>query len=209
MPSDVAKSTVASQAAASESVASNDRTPPSAARASATARTGGPATVAETAFESIRPSSAQIASAAAQSPVAFSVSVVPSPESGRTRTAMRRFFPASTRFASIRRPFSTSSAPAPNAVSFSPSNSSPKTISNPNRLDPSCAAGRPANSAVSGGTSTTVPVASPSATAAPDAFDSVTENVSSSSAAVSWCAATSTVASVSPAANVSVPEAAS
>ena len=53
-----------------------------------------------------------------------------------------------------------------------------------------------------------MPVASASATAAPDAFDSVRVNVSSSSAAVSWNAATSTVASVSPAANVSVPEAA-
>ena len=54
-----------------------------------------------------------------------------------------------------------------------------------------------------------MPVAVPSPIVAPEAFESVTVNVSSSSTAVSWCAATSTCAAVSPAANVSVPETAS
>ena len=55
----------------------------------------------------------------------------------------------------------------------------------------------------------TVPVASPFSIAAPDAFDSRSENVSSSSAAKSESARTSTVCAVSPGTNVSVPDTAS
>lgn len=106
---------------------------------------GGPVTVADTGPDSIRPSLAQIAPAAAQSVVPGSVSVISSPEDGRTRTATRRFSPCVTRFASTSRPFVISSAPASNAASRSPSNSSLNTIWKPNSLAPSCAFGRPWN----------------------------------------------------------------
>ena len=102
----------------------------------------GPDTVADTGLESFRPSAAQIALAAAQSVVAARVSVMSSYEDGRTRTATRRFSPRVTRFVSTSRPPVTSSSPAANADSRTPSNSSLNTISKPNSFFPWCAAGR-------------------------------------------------------------------
>ncbi len=182
------------------------RASPVMAGAPVAAALPGPDTVAETAPESFRPSRVQIASAAAQSVVAASVSVISSSDDGRTRTATRRFSPRVTRFASTSRPFATSSAPASNAVSFRPRNSSLNTISKPNSFLPSCAAGTPSKLAVSAGSpsSSMVPVAAPPSSVAPDGFDSVSVKVSSSSSAVS----TRTVSEVAPAAKVSVPDAA-
>ena len=171
----------------------------------------GPDTVAETGLESFRPSAAQIALAAVQSVVAASVSVMAASEDGRTRTATRRFSPRVTRLVSTSRPPVTSSAPAANAVSRRPSNSSLNTTSKPNSFFPSCPAGRLSKLAVSAAgssSSSMVPVAVASPSVAPPAFDSVSVKVSSFSSAESSVVSTRTVFDVVPAAKVSVPDAA-
>ena len=191
----------------------NTTADPSVALASATLRAGvtsGPATVADTACDSFRPSGVQMAPVALQSVVSGSRITTSASESGLTSMFQCWSLPSVFRRAAFTLPPVTSNAESRNVLKLSPATFSLNDSVNVNALEPSWLAGTFENEAVRGARSLSliVPVAVESPSVAFVGLDSVSVKVSFSSSTESSVVATLTVFDVSFAANVSVPDAA-
>ena len=176
--------------------------------ASATEIDGGPATVADVEWLSLRSSSVQMPRLLLQLVVAGSVMLIVSFPSGSTVIVQALFLSADCgflRWARVTSPSSTVKAWFLSVLKLT-SGFSLKCNSKVNSL-PSCSEGIPEKEAVSGSTRRLriVPVAVLVPRSAPAAFDSVTVNVSSLSFSTSFSIETEIVLLVSPAEKLSVP----